>query len=64
MKDEKYGEGYEYSHEYEGGFSGMDCLPDKLKDRIYYKPKDIGQEKAIKERLEGWWKKRRMKDKL
>lgn len=63
MKDEKYGEGYEYSHEYEGGFSGMECLPEKLKDHIYYEPKDIGHEKTIKERLEQWWAKRRGKSK-
>ena len=59
MKDEKYGEEYEYSHEYKSGFSGMECLPEKLKDRIYYNPKDIGHEKAIRDRLEAWWEKRR-----
>lgn len=59
MKEEKYGEGYEYAHESEEGFTGMECLPEKLKDRIYYRPKDVGQEKTIKERLEGWWEKRR-----
>ncbi|TKJ40000.1 AAA family ATPase [candidate division LCP-89 bacterium B3_LCP] len=62
MKDEKYGDGYEYAHDHEGGFSGMECLPDALKDRIYYKPTDHGHEKGIKERLEGWWEKRRGKD--
>lgn len=59
MKAEKYGEGYESAHEHKDGFAGMECLPDKLKDRIYYQPKEIGHEKAIKERLEGWWKKRK-----
>jgi putative ATPase len=61
MKDENYGEGYQYAHDHEGGFAGMECLPEKLKDRIYYHPTDRGQEKAIKERLEAWWEKRRSK---
>jgi putative ATPase len=59
MKGEKYGDGYEYAHDYEGGFSEMECLPERLKDRLYYRPTDRGQEKAIKERLEGLWGKRR-----
>jgi len=59
MKREGYGRDYQYAHESEDGFTGMECLPDKLRDRIYYRPKEIGHEKTIKERLEGWWKKRR-----
>lgn len=59
MKAEKYGEGYEYAHKHNSGFSGMECLPDALKDRIYYRPTDRGHEKAIKERLETWWAKRK-----
>jgi putative ATPase len=61
MKEEQYGEGYQYAHDHEGGFAGMECLPEKLKDRIYYHPTDRGQENAIKERLEAWWEKRRSK---
>ena len=63
MKEEGYGEDYQYAHKHKGGFSGMECLPEKLKNRIYYRPTDRGQEKAIKERLEAWWKKRRKKSK-
>jgi putative ATPase len=59
MKSEQYGKGYEYAHNHQGGFSGMECLPKKLKDRIYYRPTEQGHEKAIKERLEAWWKKRK-----
>jgi putative ATPase len=60
MKEQGYGEGYEYAHDFDG-FSGMECLPDRLKDRIYYRPTERGQEKSIKERLEAWWEKRRRK---
>jgi putative ATPase len=59
MKDTGYGQGYQYAHDFEGGFAGMECLPDKLRDRIYYRPTEFGQEKAIKDRLEAWWEKRR-----
>jgi putative ATPase len=59
MKDTGYGDGYQYAHDSEGGFAGMECLPERLRDRIYYRPTEFGQEKAIKERLERWWEKRR-----
>ena len=29
----------------------MQCLPDKIKDKKYYTPKDIGFEKILKERV-------------
>lgn len=61
MKKEHYGEGYQYAHDFDGGFSGMECLPEKLRDRIYYRPTEHGQEKSIKERLDAWWEKRRNK---
>jgi len=63
MKEQQYGQGYEYAHDHEGGFSGMECLPEKLQDRIYYNPKEIGFENTIKERLETWWPKRVKKKK-
>lgn len=63
MKEEGYGKDYQYAHNSEEGFTGMECLPDRLKGRIYYRPKDIGHEKALKERLEAWWEKRRGKGK-
>jgi putative ATPase len=61
MKEMGYGKSYKYAHDFRGGFVDQDYLPEKLKDRIYYRPKGFGREKAIKERLEMWWKKRRKK---
>ena len=61
MKKMGYAAGYKYAHDHEGGFVEQDFLPPKLKDRIYYRPKEIGAEKNIKERLERWWAKRRGK---
>ncbi len=59
MKKMGYGEEYKYAHDYEGGFVEQEFLPSQLKDRVYYRPKEIGEEKKIKERLERWWVKRR-----
>lgn len=59
MKSWGYGEDYKYAHNYPDHFIEEDNLPDELKDKIFYRPTDIGSEKAIKERLEQWWSKRR-----
>ncbi len=40
---------YKYPHDYKGAFVVQQYLPDKLKNKKYYKPKDIGYEKTIKE---------------
>ena len=61
MRAMDYGKGYQYAHDFEGGFADQDHLPPKLKDRLYYRPKEIGEEKNIKARLETLWKKRRPK---
>jgi putative ATPase len=52
MKTLGYGKGYKYPHEYEEGIAEQDYLPDELKKSEYYRPKEIGHEKVIKERLE------------
>ena len=52
MKDLDYGKGYMYAHDYEEKVTAMQCLPDSLKDREYYRPAGLGREKELKERLE------------
>ncbi len=52
MKDLGYGKGYVYPHNVEGGIISENYLPLKLKDRIFYNPKDAGKEKELKKRLE------------
>ena len=55
MKEQGYGAGYEYDHDIEGGVSGQDYFPDDMPDRpVFYDPKPVGREAAIKERLERW----------
>lgn len=52
MKEMNYGKGYVYAHDTEEKITRMQCLPDSLAGRRYYKPTDQGQEKEVKERLE------------
>ncbi len=52
MKELGYGKGYEYAHDTEEKLTHMQCMPDSLKDRIYYHPTDQGEEKRTAERLE------------
>jgi putative ATPase len=50
------GIGYKYAHDFEGHWVDQEYVPT---DRVYYEPTDIGAEKQVKERLEGWRRKRR-----
>jgi putative ATPase len=52
MKGLGYGRGYQYAHDLEDKVADMQCLPDNLRDRVYYHPTSEGLEKRIRERLE------------
>ena len=52
MKNLGYGKGYQYSHDFEEKVADMQCLPDNLKDRVYYRPTEQGSETGMKARLE------------
>ena len=58
MKEQGYGKGYQYAHDYEDGYTGQECLPEKLAGRKFYEPKGHGYEKSILERME-WLKSRK-----
>src|SRR6202050_3793404 len=47
-----YGQGYQYAHDLESKVADMQCLPDNLRDRVYYRPTNEGIEKRIRERME------------
>ena len=47
-EDKTLSAGYKYPHNY-GGYIEQQYLPDSIKDKVYYKPKDNGYEKTIKE---------------
>lgn len=48
IEDKKLSSEYKYPHLW-GGYVDQQYLPDKLKDKVYYIPKDNGYEKVIKE---------------
>ena len=52
MKGLGYGHGYKYAHDFEDQTAAMDCLPEALRGRRFYEPKEVGAEKEIKARLE------------
>ena len=52
MKGLGYGKDYQYAHDAEAKVANMQCLPDSLSDRVYYRPTNEGVEKRIRERLE------------
>ncbi len=64
MKELDYGKGYKYAHDFKDKLTTMQCLPDDLKDREYYRPTEEGLETRFKERLEAIkkWKKERSKE--
>lgn len=52
MKELGYGEGYRYDHdEVNAHAQGQQCLPDRLKDKVFYQPTERGLEAKIAERL-------------
>ena len=52
MKDLDYGKGYRYAHQEPDRVADMQCLPDNLADRRYYRPTEEGFEKEVAERLQ------------
>ena len=52
MANLDYGKGYQYAHDYKEKMTAMQCLPDNLKDRRYYRPTDQGLETRYADRLE------------
>jgi putative ATPase len=54
MKELGYGKGYAYDHDQDEGFSGQNYFPDGMERQVFYRPKEVGAEARIKERLERW----------
>ena len=65
MSDLNYGKGYIYAHDTKEKLTTMQCLPDSLKNQVYYIPNSDGKEIRFKERLEkiDKWKKEHSKEK-
>lgn len=52
MEELHYGEGYEYAHDTEEKLTRMECMPESLKGRKYYRPTSQGSEAEAKKKLE------------
>jgi hypothetical protein len=49
-----YGKDYKYPHHFPGHFVREQYLPDEIKDRVFYRPSEMGEEKKVKSRLDRW----------
>ena len=59
MKEEGYGANYRYAHSDEPEGMNDRYLPDELTGRVYYEPRETGEEATIRERLQRWREDRR-----
>ncbi len=62
MKNEGYGAGYRYAHSDDPEGMNDLYLPEEFTGRVYYKPRESGAEKGIKERLDRWRSERKRRD--
>jgi len=58
MKEQGYGEGYKYAHDYPEHFVEQQNLPSSLQGRQYYSPGDQGYEKQVTARIKSWWQRK------
>ncbi len=58
MKEQGYGQGYQYAHNFPGNFVDMQFMPDKLKQMVFYQPDNNPKEKKVKEDLKNKWRDR------
>ncbi len=56
MKDMGYGQGYKYSHDYEGGFADQEFLPLEIKGTTLYSPGNTARENELRTFLALRWK--------
>lgn len=61
MREEGYGEGYSYDHDFPDAFSGQNFFPDTMKRQTFYQPVERGFEREIAKRLDYWDKLRQQR---
>lgn len=52
MKNEGFGKGYKYAHDFEGGIIGQINVPENIQGRQYYEPTDRGLERELANRMQ------------
>ena len=58
MKDEGYGKGYKYAHEFPGNFIDQEFLPDLIAGVKLFEPGDNPREEEMRKQLRQIWKKK------
>ena len=56
MKEEGYGKGYKYAHDFPGNFVNQEFLPDEIKGTQFYDPGKNAREEDMRKRLRAMWK--------
>lgn len=56
MKEEGYGKGYKYSHDFPGNFVNQEFLPDEIKGTRLYDPGNNAREADMRKRLKAMWR--------
>jgi putative ATPase len=58
MKDEGYGKGYKYAHDYDSNFVAQEYLPEEIKGTKFYEPGNNAREEDLRRRLKSLWGKK------
>lgn len=56
MKGMGYGKGYKYAHDYDGGFTDQEFLPDALRGTTFYQPGRTPREDELRRYLKEKWR--------
>ena len=56
MKDQGYGKGYKYAHDHPMNFAEMEFLPDEIKGKKLYNPRNNAREEELRKFLRARWK--------
>ena len=48
MRDLGYHDGYQYAHDFPGGVTDLEHLPDVMRGTVYYRPTEYGYEQKIR----------------
>jgi putative ATPase len=56
MKEEGYGKGYQYAHDYPGNFVNQEFMPSEIKGTKLYDPGRNPREEEMRKRLQAMWK--------
>ncbi len=56
MKEEGYGKGYKYSHDFPGNFVDQEFMPEEIKGTKLYDPGKNAREEEMRKRLKAMWK--------